>query len=77
MSTKNYIDDGGAAFSCPEDASWTRNQGMSLRDYMAAKAMQGDLAARENGKPRPAPKTVAEYAYRVADAMISAGGKNA
>lgn len=67
-----YVDDGGPAFSCPEDESWTRNQGMSLRDYMAAKAMQGDLAARDNSKARPAPKTVAEYAYRVADAMLRA-----
>lgn len=41
MSTKN---DGGAAFpvACPNGTM--RNEGISMRDYFAAKAMQGLLA---------------------------------
>lgn len=42
--------------------------GMSLRDYFAAKAMQGLIAC---GLDAPAP-TVAESAYRLADAMLKA-----
>jgi len=71
-----YVDDGGHAFSCPEDERNFRTNGMSLRDYMAAKAMQGDLAARDNSKARPATKTVAEYAYSIADAMLRAREAN-
>lgn len=46
--------------------------GMSLRDYFAAKAMQGALA----GVPGPhlTPNRCAEEAYAMADAMLKARG---
>lgn len=44
--------------------------GMTLRDYFAAKAMQGGYAGY-NGNP-PEPERVAEDAYVIADAMIKA-----
>jgi len=55
----------------------TPQNGMTLRDYFAAKAMQG-LCAREDGKgfdfltfPND-PMRVAHWAYDVADAMLKA-----
>lgn len=42
--------------------------GMTLRDYFAAKAMQGLLA--NSGELRP--EYTSEYAYKIADAMIAA-----
>lgn len=46
--------------------------GMTLRDYFAAKAMQGMLAANgdSNGYLEYEEKTVAANAYRLADAML-------
>jgi hypothetical protein len=43
-------------------------KGMTLRDYFAAKAMQGIIAAWSHGVP-PA-KDVSEAAYEYADAML-------
>ncbi|MFN8776148.1 MAG: hypothetical protein ACK5XV_05205 [Flavobacteriales bacterium] len=40
--------------------------GMTLRDYFAAMAMQGMLAASENYQTHE----LAQYAYDVADAML-------
>lgn len=61
---------GGPAFPC--DIS-TRYQGASLRDYFAAKAMQGFSAAPDmNGVPL---KEVARQAYDIADAMLEAREK--
>lgn len=71
------INDGGAAFPCHSDQSWA--EGMALRDYFAAKAMQavmcGDLLDRaacesEADKERLS-ETVARYAYKFADAMLA------
>lgn len=45
---------------------------MTLRDYFAAKAMQGMLAA---GEYCPTPD-LARYAYQVADAMLQAREAN-
>jgi hypothetical protein len=45
------------------------NQGMTLRDYFAAKAMQGDLIA---GVHPDDFNTCAHRAYLVADAMLKA-----
>ena len=44
--------------------------GMTLRDYFAAKALNGLLAADEECGFKP--DVAAEYAYRFADAMIAA-----
>lgn len=47
--------------------------GMSLRDYLAAKAMQGLLAAQIHGfNDRPANGPFASMAYEMADAMLKA-----
>ena len=73
---KNVItNNGGPAFPVQDASKWQAH-GMSLRDYFAAKAMQGMLA--------DLPKTmygemwthnVAIAAYAVADAMLEAQGK--
>jgi hypothetical protein len=78
MNTNN----GGAAFPIsastgdPRDGVYC-HEGMSLRDYFAAKAMQGWIAAagvkREDGKELWAKEgSIAEHAYAVADAMLKA-----
>jgi len=45
----------------------TLNDGMTLRDYFAAKAMQGKIAAGATGF-----EDIAFYAYKYADAMLKA-----
>lgn len=68
MSKKN---DGGPAF--PENGARGQaadGEGMSLRDYFAAKAMQGLCAHHEIGHS-PYVK-IAEAAYHQADAMLAA-----
>ena len=47
--------------------------GMTLRDYFAAKAMQGYLAD-ENWRAEVSPMGTAEAAYRAADAMLRRRG---
>ena len=42
------------------------SMGMSMRDYFAAKAMQGVLAVN----PHRLPSAIAARAYQVADAML-------
>jgi hypothetical protein len=59
-------DTGGPAFPTLGHAS-----GMSLRDYFAAKAMQGVLASGNLPKFTP-DLDVAECSYRLADAMLEA-----
>lgn len=76
MTARN---DGGPAFPAPfgEDA-WML--GMTLRDYFAAKAMQGFLAEAANprfGVTQEPPNAVhwtafAQDAYLLADAMLAA-----
>lgn len=61
---------GGAAFPLPHGAETIAGaEGMTLRDYFAAKAMQGIVS-----DPDLAMGTlqVAEWAYRQADAMLEA-----
>jgi len=59
------INDGGPAFPVPYEFMGT---GMSLRDYFAAKAMQGMLA-----DPDVTPNMrTAQTAYEMADAMLRA-----
>jgi len=68
---------GGPAFPRPasrgnnyatgeEDVVVDPQRGMSLRDYFASAAVSGDIA---NGGGLP--EEVADYAYRVADAMLA------
>ena len=67
---------GGPAFPGLHPSKECRYQdaGMTLRDYFAAKAMQGMLAANgdSNGYLEYEEKTVAANAYRLADAMLKA-----
>lgn len=74
---------GGAAFpaSGHPDMQFVAQEGMNLRDYFAAKAMQGDWAAQdersgyfdENSGEATFSKS-AEMYYRMADAMLKARG---
>jgi hypothetical protein len=66
---------GGPAFPFVCDAAFYYGTGMTLRDYFAAKALQGILAGdhpiTHDSDPLP---TVAKVAYAQADAMLSARG---
>jgi hypothetical protein len=61
------IDDGGLAFPINGNDVHASHPGMSLRDYFAARAMQA-FCPQNNITYR----TVAEMAYRQADAMLEA-----
>ena len=74
---------GGAAFPRPtafgaHGQSVVGQEGMTLRDYFAAKAMQGCLAYSHvspqwgNFHENCTPNKVAAYAYLMADAMLEA-----
>lgn len=67
MSKEN----GGPAF--PEEWNGQQVSGMTLRDYFAAKAMQGLCAHQEIGF-NPYVK-IAEAAYNQADAMLAERAK--
>lgn len=68
--TEKY-DTGGPAFPRPHSGSTQYAQeGMTLRDYFAAKAMQGIIAGWHTGLPPS--KDTAQSAYSYADAMLKA-----
>jgi hypothetical protein len=81
----NKIETGGPAFPCDlaayDDEVQREMQGMSLRDYFAAKAMQALIASPR--MPAPAAQggldvtdaMVADLSYKTADAMMKARGK--
>ena len=69
------IETGGPAFPAPDLGEHDFGQrgaywGMTLRDYFAAKAMQGVVAAAYARTYRPA--VWANEAYEIADAMLKA-----
>jgi hypothetical protein len=67
--------DGGPAFPAEHFYLAIGEHGMTLRDYFAAKAMQGFIASPRglnNGKPTVEPQEYANVAYQVADAMLKA-----
>jgi hypothetical protein len=74
----NQIETGGPAFPVPMfsvgHAKYeAQKQGLALRDYFAAKAMQGQLS-----RPNAAylsEEEVAKVAYMVADAMLKERNK--
>lgn len=73
VSQKN---NGGPAFPPLHDPH-THQSGMTLRDYFAAKAMQGFVAATGHRDGRPVcidDARFAERSYEVADAMLEARG---
>jgi hypothetical protein len=62
-------------YSIDNGESVRGEKGMDLRDYFAAKAMQGLLASEEflvTTKADKAIRCVAEAAYAIADAMMEA-----
>ncbi|ENL8513178.1 hypothetical protein AB6H97_000133 [Providencia rettgeri] len=74
---------GGAAFpaSGHPDMQFVAQEGMNLRDYLAAKAMQGDLASQSvslghfsNDAPEESLVNRANFYYRMADAMLKERG---
>lgn len=73
---------GGAAFPIPATELHGTHTGMTLRDYFAAKCMQGDIATQdasdmgyyENDTPIEHLEKRAEFYYRMADAMLKVGG---
>ena len=60
---------GGPAF--PSQREHTTKEGMTLRDYFAAKAMQGLIGGIESGKEHQI-ALVPSTAYQMADAMLRA-----
>lgn len=84
------INTGGQAFPCEggTDSGLHPDAGMTLRDYFAAKAMQGALANSEaihagaeptnsclfGARSRETARDYAMSAYRIADAMLAARG---
>ena len=69
------INDGGPAFPHSlEDTYEPSTTGLSIRDYMAAKAMQG-LCATLTGAGTPKWDLLAIEAYEMADAMLAARGQ--
>jgi hypothetical protein len=73
----NNINNGGPAFPCDriptQEGGMIISDGMTLRDYFAAKALQGLLSHNSNGNASD--KNIAEWAYSQADAMLRARGE--
>lgn len=67
------IKTGGAAFPQNNHKSTMSGQGMTLRDYFAAKAMQAIIEA-DGVQYASATEVHAKWAYDQADAMIKARG---
>ena len=55
-----------------DDGEWAKRDGMTLRDYFAAKALQGICAAPEHLDRIGSFKNAAATAYELADAMLAA-----
>lgn len=83
------IDDGGPAFPhVYANGEYVTDQGMTLRDYFAAKVLQGLSSYPDNSSWNPTAepdveawraglkKRDAEYCYSMADAMIAARKKH-
>jgi hypothetical protein len=66
----NKINTGGSAFpvNIENGLNAGGDRGMTLRDYFAAKAMQGMM----HDVSQPVGEVIAEWAYQVADAMLKA-----
>jgi hypothetical protein len=64
------VKDGGPAFPSHGSMGEVVHEGMSLRDYFAAQAMQAYLIT--SNKDRGPMQLFAEVSYEMADAMIAA-----
>jgi hypothetical protein len=62
---------GGPAFPFAPSSTHFSGSGMTLRDYFAAKAMQGLIEATVGPETVWTPDELAESAYVMADAMLS------
>ena len=62
---------GGPAFPSHGSMGEVAHEGMTLRDYFAAKAMQGFMANKSNPMHYQ-PEEDAQWAYMIADAMLKA-----
>lgn len=71
----SMIKDGGPAFPGEKSVRFGQtndvNEGMTLRDYFAAKAMQALIASNDEGAGDRIAE-IHEYAYQIADAMLKA-----
>lgn len=68
-------DTGGSAFPTLADTGHAMGQdGMTLRDYFAAKAMQGMIACDTERSPKQVP-IIVKSAYVMADAMLKERSK--
>lgn len=65
------MDKNEPAYPCGEHTGYEPYSGMTLRDYFAAKAMQGALAAGDESSTTG----LAAWAYNMADAMLDARSK--
>lgn len=81
MTEQEQIDilskEGGMAFPCDRiftsAGSVVNSAGMSMRDYFAAKALQGIIASEQSGDENfVTVESYARDAYRYADAMLEA-----
>lgn len=68
---------GGQAFPCEGgfDSGLHADPGMTLRDYFAAKALQGFLANPQDFREEGFLLNVVESAYKTADAMLETRNK--
>jgi hypothetical protein len=73
--SKAIIGAGGAMKAFPNTNHFDDGYGMDLRDYFAAKAMQGLIHHFDFMTFRDDPKRVAGWAYDVADLMMKAREK--
>ena len=68
----NNTNTGGPAFPTPRyERGDMYSLGMTLRDYFAAKALQG-ICANQDNRAYKNPETFAVAAYTLADAMLVA-----
>lgn len=68
-------DSGGPAFPYFGYTGWSTSYGMTLRDYFAAKAMQGDWALGSAGAGDDGFVSDARRYYKMADAMLAERNK--
>ena len=71
----NTINNGGPAFPADTSQLLLSERGMTLRDYFAAKAMQGLCVGRSHTQLKGHAKSSADVAYEIADAMLRARGE--
>jgi len=60
-------------FVSPSNTKYSGNNGLTIRDYLAAKAMQGIISDNRNFDTKEPDwiETLAESSYAIADAMIN------